>query len=122
MHYKNINDWLDQVDALCWEVHHIEPVLDLVEDEAKANETLDRAFASKAEPAEALRLVRLQQARELWDKLGDVPVNEGDATLAMFETHTERFPPGTPILKIWHWFEDTFDCSVTDDLMFHEKL
>lgn len=44
----------------------------------------------------------------LWDKLGDIPVDEdGD-----IEESFEQFEIGTNNEDIWHWFEEFFDISV----------
>jgi hypothetical protein len=52
-------------------------------------------------------------ARGLWDKLGNIPVNEDDEIDEPFLD----FPKGTDKFEIWHWFEDTFNLSVAHDLM-----
>lgn len=43
--------------------------------------------------------------KDLWDKLGDIPVNEDDEIEEVFE----HFEIGTNKFDIWHWFEETFD-------------
>lgn len=50
--------------------------------------------------------------RILWDKLGDVPVNEEDE----LEEPFQKFPAGSDKLAVWHWFEDTFDISLGKEL------
>jgi hypothetical protein len=52
-------------------------------------------------------------AKSLWAKLGDIPTNDDDT----IELRFLHFPPGTHREEIWHWFEDQFDLSVTEDLM-----
>ena len=52
-------------------------------------------------------------ARKIWEMLGDVPTNEDgeiDESFLHFEIGTDKF-------EIWHWFEETFDISITEDLM-----
>ena len=56
---------------------------------------------------------RLGVARSLWDSLGEVPTNNSGE----IEAPWENFSAGTNSVKIWIWFEDTFDVSVTKDLM-----
>ena len=51
--------------------------------------------------------------RKLWEILGDVPVNEDDE----IETSFLHFEIGTDKFEIWHWFEETFDLSVAEELM-----
>lgn len=121
MKYENLYTWLERVDAVCREVYKAEAALDLVNDQDQGIDTLRDAFMNDAEPAEGLRQLRLLQARELWAKLGDVPVAESDKIQTAFVTPMHRFPPGTPVLTIWHWFEVEFDCSVAVDLMFRDR-
>ncbi len=51
--------------------------------------------------------------QELWDELGDIPVDENDE----LETPFLHFEVGTDKFDIWHWFEEEFDLSVAKDLM-----
>lgn len=57
---------------------------------------------------------RLNYARELWVKFGDVPLDPITETI---EIPWENFPVGTHREEIWHWFEETFHISVAEDLM-----
>ena len=59
----------------------------------------------------------IENARSLWTKLSDIPVTDDGDIEEVFLS----FPIGTDREEIWHWFEETFDCSVHDDLMFPEK-
>lgn len=53
-------------------------------------------------------------AKRLWSELGDQPVDENEC----LENEWEHFRAGTDREEIWHFFEETFDLSVHDDLMF----
>lgn len=64
----------------------------------------------------------LQQARALWAKLGDVPIDDNGCCMAPFVTPLHTFDAGTHREEIWHWFEHTFDVSVAVDLMFYKTL
>jgi len=55
----------------------------------------------------------LEQAKFLWEKLGDIPTNEDDE----IEERFLHFDKGTDKFEIWHWFEENFDLSVAKDLM-----
>lgn len=57
---------------------------------------------------------KFDKAKKLWEKLGDVPVNEDDEIDEVFE----HFEVGTDKLDIWHWFEENFNVRVID-LMFN---
>jgi len=58
-------------------------------------------------------------AENLWDVLGNIPVNEDDELEEDFDTNTGLvFEVGTDKFEVWHWFEEYFDLSVADDLMF----
>lgn len=55
----------------------------------------------------------LKQARILWSKLGDIPINSDEE----IEEDFLDFTAGTDIHEIWYWFEEYFNCSVAKDLM-----
>jgi hypothetical protein len=57
---------------------------------------------------------RLDEAKKLWDELGDIPVNEDDE----IEERFLHFEAGVDKFTIWSYFERKFDCSVAEDLMF----
>lgn len=44
----------------------------------------------------------------LWDKLGNVPIDENDC----IETDFECFDAGTEKIEIWHWFEWFFNIQL----------
>ena len=50
--------------------------------------------------------------RMLWDKLGNVPVNDDDEIEEAFE----HFAENTDKTEIWHWFEWFFDISLGKEL------
>ena len=54
-----------------------------------------------------------EYSKELWKRLGDIPVNDNDETEEVFL----HFGIGTDRQEIWHWFEEEFKVSVADDLM-----
>lgn len=51
---------------------------------------------------------------ELWSEFGEVTMNP---ETELIESEWNDFPAGTHREDIWHWFEDTFDVSVGEDLM-----
>lgn len=53
-------------------------------------------------------------ALELWRRFGDVPMNPDTEEI---EEDWNGFLRGTFREDIWHWFEETFDISVAEDLM-----
>ena len=55
----------------------------------------------------------IEQAKFLWEILGDIPVNENDE----IETKFLHFEVGSDKFDIWDWFEKEFDLSVAKDLM-----
>lgn len=44
----------------------------------------------------------------LWEKLGDIPIDENEA----IEEPFLHFPRGTDRFTIWHWFEERFDITI----------
>jgi hypothetical protein len=62
-------------------------------------------------------------AEKLWSDLGDIPTiedSEGDMIIDDDFVISEldiTFDRGCDIYEIWHWFEETFDLSVAEDLM-----
>lgn len=55
-----------------------------------------------------------QLAKELWEQLGDIPVNDNGE----IEEEFLHFEIGADTNEIWHYFEEEFNLSVADDLMF----
>lgn len=55
----------------------------------------------------------LIKAKELWDELADVTVDENDC----IEKDWYIFEKGTNKIDIWHWFEEYFGVSIVKDLM-----
>lgn len=58
---------------------------------------------------------RLEEAKKLWEKLGDIPVDEREGQY--IDEEFLDFPIGTDREDIWHWFESEFNVSVAVDLM-----
>jgi len=66
------------------------------------------------------RFAKKALAVYLWEKLGDIPVNdEGDLDEPFLEAWEGKplFEVGTDREDIWRWFEDEFDVLVAEDLM-----
>ena len=59
------------------------------------------------------------EALKLWEKLGDIPVNEEGELDEEFnpEGFEASFEVGTDPEDVWHWFEETFNVSVAKDFM-----
>lgn len=53
--------------------------------------------------------------KDLWLEFGDIPM---DPETECIESKWHGFPAGTHREDIWHWFEETFDISVAEDLMY----
>lgn len=83
-----------------WFSHHYVPQLKLMSDESFEKQ------------------VKVLVARELWEDLGNVPVDEGGYIEEPVDFEIVSFETGTDREHIWHWFEDYFDLSVVEDLMF----
>ena len=45
---------------------------------------------------------------ELWEKFGDIPIDDNDCILTPFL----HFDTGTNRFDIWHWFEDKFNVTL----------
>ena len=56
----------------------------------------------------------MRAIKNLWSDFGNVPM---DPETERIEQKWHEFKPGTHREEIWHWFEKTFDLSVTEDLM-----
>ena len=56
----------------------------------------------------------LRKAKALWEELGNIPINNNSE----IEERFLHFDIGTFNEDIWHWFEDEFDLSIVDDLMY----
>lgn len=55
---------------------------------------------------------------ELWDQLGDTPVDDEGRIQEVFR----HFPVGTDREDIWHWFEAEYGVSVADLMGIHAVL
>ena len=62
------------------------------------------------------QLANLSEARYQWDILGIIPCDEEHDT--KIEEPFLDFPIGTDKFNIWHWFEEKYNVSVAEDLMF----
>lgn len=58
---------------------------------------------------------RMDSIQRLWEEFGDVPM---DPDTECLERSWHGFPEGTFREDIWRWFEETFQISVAEDLMF----
>jgi hypothetical protein len=58
-----------------------------------------------------------KNAAQLWGELRSIPVDDEGVTTSRFQD----FEAGTDTEDIWHWFEDTFNLSVAEDLMYCGK-
>lgn len=66
---------------------------------------------------EILHFTGKELAVELWNRLGDVPMNPDTEEI---EAPWNGFWVGTNRERIWHWFEDIFNVSVVEDLMYRK--
>jgi len=62
-----------------------------------------------------MKALTLKEIKILWEKLGDIPINEDNEEIEESFLH---FPIGTSRYIIRHWFEEHFNLSIHDDLMF----
>lgn len=63
---------------------------------------------------EKRRCEKISAAKELWVQFGEIPMNPETECI---EEEWHGFPAGTFREDIWHWFEETFNVSVAEDLM-----
>lgn len=70
-------------------------------------------------------LARLTHIQDLWMEFGDIPMDPETECLEMpFQPKDKTgsiittFPAGTDREYIWHWFEEHFNLSVAEDLMY----
>ena len=56
----------------------------------------------------------LKEAKKLWEELGDIPINENEGIEVDWHILSAR----TNREDIWHRFEEEYNISVADDLMF----
>ena len=63
---------------------------------------------------EIIKYTNMGIARILWDRFGDIPI---DPDTEEIETEWNGFLKGISREDIWHWFEETFNISVAEDLL-----
>lgn len=79
---------------------------------ARGNVT-EEEITPEASPLNKVKIMN-KSVKELWQELGNISINDNEHIEQVFK----HFPIGTPREHIWHWFENTFDISVYEDLMF----
>jgi len=79
---------------------------------ARNNKELNNILVSRINKVNN-RVNKMKKAKKLWKELGDIPIDEDEC----IDEDWRYFDKGTHIEDIWHWFEETFDLSVTVDLM-----
>lgn len=50
---------------------------------------------------------------QLWEILSDIPINDNEE----IELDFLHFEKGTNMYEIWHWFEETFEISIAEELL-----
>lgn len=68
----------------------------------------------------SFKKINLEAVKELWEQFGEVPMNPETECIETYWGSllwSGHFLPDTHREEIWHWFEDTFDISVAEDLM-----
>lgn len=70
-------------------------------------------------------LARYNHIKKLWQEFGDIPMDPETECLesefipcAINGTALYRFPSGTHREDIWYWFEEEFNLSVAEYLMY----
>lgn len=104
------------------------PVVQKVSDMARINtkianleailenpDTLGRTRTDSEAAKLETELHRLSYIQGLWDEFGTVPM---DPETECIEREWNGFPAGTFREDIWYWFEETFNISVAEDLMY----
>lgn len=56
----------------------------------------------------------MTKVKKLWNKLGDIPIDKEEC----IEKEFLHFEIGTHREIIWYWFEEEFNLSVAEDLMY----
>lgn len=56
-------------------------------------------------------------AKHLWSELGDIATDDVDDETVLSQPF-QHFDEGDSIDDVWHWFEEEFDLSIADDLMY----
>ena len=78
-------------------------------------DTLGRTRTDSEAAKLETELHRLSYIQGLWDEFGTVPM---DPETECIEREWNGFPAGTFREDIWYWFEETFNISVAEDLMY----
>lgn len=104
-----------------WDLNFIQDIpyqefMDLIKDVAEKFEKIhkDSDWLELDFCAEIEKFAKKEIAVYLWGKFGDIPMNPDTEEI---EIAWNGFEPGTHREDIWHWFEETFDVSVAEDLM-----
>jgi len=71
------------------------------------------SFTNNESAIEAVTKLRLSQANELWEALGEITIDE-DETI---ESPFLHFNKGEDRTTIWQWLESTFNISIAIDIL-----
>lgn len=65
--------------------------------------------------------MNLQELKDAWELLGDIPVDENDCTEEEFSIHINgkevSWQAGTDKFAIWDWFDEKCPNNLAEDLM-----
>lgn len=80
-------------------------------------------FGSTYEVVTELEKLKLSIAKMEWDNLSEITIDENGQLLENYTVYKKTedeftFLEGTDREEIWSWFEEEFNLSVHDDLMF----
>lgn len=117
---EDIDKWFNAADHYC-QKHHGHPAMELLDNMDDACDHLRDFFMDGVDPEMAVRKLFRIQAELLWNQLGNVHVNSSDEIRSEFKTPVLVFEKGTDVSTIWHWFEQRYNLSIAEDLMFANK-
>lgn len=77
-------------------------------------------------PIPELQKLKISIARKEWQNLSQIAIDEDGELMENYTVYQETedeftFLEGTDREEIWSWFEEEFNISVHDDLMFHNN-
>ena len=85
----------------------------LLNNKEETAKLLLESFTNNESAIEAVTKLRLSQANELWDALGEITIDE-DETI---ESPFLHFNKGVDRTTIWQWLESTFNISIAIDIL-----
>lgn len=99
--------YFNSIDKLSIEQYKI-PAIEIADEREALLHSMQDSANAQLPIKTALQALRLIKAKELWSRLGDIPVDDNEC----LELPFLDFKVGDERVDVWHWFEEEFNTEV----------